>query len=364
MKDKQFKSVLIIGNGESRKDKECVEFIQNWKHEIWGCNSIYIEAKEGSIPRLDVLTGDRKALIPASEYKQKFNLTYRMYTRRTVEKGMRIPGVKPLKVPLRYTMDSGSTLVAKAIVDGYDEIFCVGFDLGGKDIYVKGHENRNKSRWIRNWRKIANELGLDNVHFVGKDHLPYILSNESDEKYAKMYLRGLNHLSYDVKGDVKWFDKVLILGNGKSREEDKKFIDMWDSEIWVCNWAYQEYSKLPRLDRVGTVHDEVALKALEFKKEYNAKYEIYCKDVIVGYENDLKPFKERRGWVTGCLMLLQALIEEYDEIYLSGFDFGGYDTYQKKDFQPSNAIKQFKAVGREFGLDNVRFVGKTPEFIV
>ena len=35
------KKVLILGNGESRK--KYMGFVQEWKDEIWGCNSIYLE---------------------------------------------------------------------------------------------------------------------------------------------------------------------------------------------------------------------------------------------------------------------------------------------------------------------------------
>ena len=123
---------------------------------------------------------------------------------------------------------------------------------------------------------------------------------------------------------------VLILGNGSTRLNHRGYVSSWQGEIWVCNRAYQEYHKLPRVDRVATVHGDVLLDAYNFKIDNSLNYQL-----LTSYRVQRKApnkvdgvFYEKRGWSTGNLAIVQALKEGYENITLVGFDFGGGDIYQ------------------------------------
>jgi hypothetical protein len=96
-----------------------------------------------------------------------------------------------------YQKDTGSTLVAEALTRGYD-VICVGFDLGGADIYSPGHEKKNKSSWVTRWRLIFTNFDPDRVTFWGYDHKPFILSHRPANEYALKYTRGSAHIPCDI----------------------------------------------------------------------------------------------------------------------------------------------------------------------
>ncbi len=361
------KEVLILGNGTSRVHHQ--DFVENWKGEIWACNSAYKEFHSGKLPRLDIVLGDYKALLEIVEFQKKKKTPYKLYGKNL--KTGQLQGVEVIDLERKFVNDSGSTLVAYALSKGYDKIYILGFDLGGKDLYVKNHDQRNKEKWIRNWRLIAGKWGLDKVEFIGYDHKPFILSNQPSETYAQLYMNGLNHIEYlgvnGIKPIVKK-TKVMLLGNGKSRLNKvvQNEIKTWDGEIWVCNHAYKEALNLPTLDRVGTVHEEVALEAIQFKEKHNLSYDIYMDKPIQNkkFQNEIKFFTEKRGWSTGNLMIAQAHIDGYKEIVLAGYDFGGPDIYQETD-RPGNGFStQFKFIKKRWGLNRIRFLGNQPNEIV
>lgn len=340
------KSVLIIGNGVSRKQYS--EFIKTWDSEIWACNRAFLEID--SFPRLDRLTGDSDAIIEAIAFRKKTKAKFTIYLRSCVYHNLidslKYPKeeVNEILIPDKFQKDSGTTLVAMAYIEGYTDIKCLGFDLGGKDLYVKHHETRNKSNWISNWRRIFSMYSPTRMEFIGKDHKPVILSNKPETVYARLYLNGKDHLQYEEFEDqkLKRSNKVLILGNGCSRLALKqKIFDSWKGEVWVCNAAYQEHLSLPRLDRVGTVHDQVALQADIYRKKNNLKFLIFSKNYNT---SGFCHFAREIGWSTGNLMIQQALIEEYDQIVLAGFDFGGRDIYQPKSLPGENFKNQFKQI--------------------
>ncbi len=150
------KSVLILGNGESRIDHE--KFIKNWENEIWVCNRCYLEHK--NFKNFTRMIGDFDPCNKAVIYKQQHNLNFDIYLR---YEGWRnrltySKQIKKLDVPDKYRADSGSTFVIQAIMEGY-EIHVVGMDLGGRDIYVKGLHKEDKSDWVDWWRRVARDYG-------------------------------------------------------------------------------------------------------------------------------------------------------------------------------------------------------------
>jgi hypothetical protein len=224
------KKVLILGNGKSRLKYK--DFVKKWDGEIWACNRAFLELASGDIPRINRLTGDSDALVIASEYRQKHGLKFEIYIRKPFQ-GEHVRGEKKLfTINPKYIKDSGTTWVCQALIEGYDQIYCVGFDLGGPDIYIAQHEKLNKKIWVERWRQIAQDFGLDKIIFVGLDHKPFILSNKPSDTYAKQYMN--NNISQPRQ--FKQLDTVMILGNGASRLKQLQFINEWKGEIWAYNW--------------------------------------------------------------------------------------------------------------------------------
>jgi len=365
---KKIKEVLIVGNGISRLEHQ--DFIQKWSGEIWACNSAYLEYYNGSLPRLDLIIGDISALKEIVEYKKRYGGKYRIFGKNP--KAKTLPGVEMIDIPGLFIKDSGSTLVARAIIKGYDKIYVIGFDLGGKDIYVQNHHIKNKEKWVRNWRLIRDELGLDKVIFIGKDHKPFIMSDEPSDYYAKLYLKGINHLEVNNKNaHIVLNEKVLILGNGKSRLQPsvKKFINKWRHRIWVCNEAYREVENVRTIKAVGCREKYMVDKALQYKLNNNYDYDIFTLkfDGFEEYENKqlgVFLFKEQRNWSTGILLVLQAIYEEFEEIVLGGFDFDNSNIYNSSEQNGALFKKQFLSVSKEFGIKNMSFIGKQPDFLI
>ena len=357
------KSVLILGNGVSRLQH--MDMIREWTGEIWGCNSIYKDLESGLIPRIDAITGDKVAIEAAVDSKEKNGYTYKVWSRGPRTLGMK--GTIDIKLATEYIYDSGTTLVCKALIDAYTNIVLVGFDLGGKDIYVPNHEMRNKSAWIARWRKIAKKFTLNNITFVGTDHKPYLLSNKPIDAYAKIYMQdGKNHLTHDYTTVETVSNEVLILGNGISRAAYDKFISRWKKELWVCNEAYCEATtKGYNITRVGSVHPIMIQEAYDFGVIKELDYTLYCNTPVEGLTGKHQFFTMKRGWSTGALSVCQALLEEFDKIHLLGFDFGGPDLYKENDVEGSNFKKQFMEMKRLLPTfkKKVEFIGGKPDFL-
>ena len=191
----EIRKVLIVGNGISRKDPDVDKFILNWTdHELWACNWAFKEYDSGELPRLDILIGDYTSLVESAPFILERKWKTKIYGKNA--RSVSINGVQMIPVESKYVRDSGTTLVALALKNKYDEIYIAGFDLGGKDIYQIKHERRNKSIWVENWRRLHKEFegGLQNIKFIGYDHMPYILSEKPSDMYAQVYMRGKNHL--------------------------------------------------------------------------------------------------------------------------------------------------------------------------
>lgn len=166
-------------------------------------------------------------------------------------------------------------------------------------------------------------------------------------------------------------EKVLILGNGTSRLSCKEYILHWDNEIWACNWAYKESKQYPNITRIGTVHDDVIEKALLFRSNMSADYDIWTVQWVLD-NTKIEPLKKsplikifhyKKVKNTGSLMILQGLYEKKD-IYLLGFDMGGPDIYQKTDRPKNSFRKQFIQIIKKFGNENIHFVGKQPDLTI
>lgn len=357
------KRVLILGNGISRLNY--LSFIDGWKAEIWGCNNIFRELDNGMLHHLDMLTGDKKALKDALRFKKEHECTYTVLARSMATFG--IPGTERIDIPDKYVYDSGTTLVCRALMKKYHEIYLVGFDLGGPDIYVDGHENRNKSSWIYRWRIISRDFGLDKIIFIGRDHKEFILSDQPTDTYAKLYMSGRDHLTADPLEIPRTSKDVMILGNGKSRLDCENIIHNWQQELWVCNEAYHEAKKFRHITRVCSVHSNMIREAYDFKVNNKLDYKLLGRYKIPELpEGEYYQFRDKHGWSTGSLAVSQAILEDYQSILLLGFDFGGPDVYKDYDVEGSNFQKQFIELKRMYPQQfkkKVQFVGKAPEFL-
>ena len=138
---------------------------------------------------------------------------------------------------------------------------------------------------------------------------------------------------------------ILILGNGTTRLDLEKEIGSFLCPIWVCNEAYQEKRQLKGISRVGTVHKEMVVQARKFRERFKLDYSIITKKRFSEHLRDKdETFIMEKGWSTGNLLILQALKEEYDRIYLAGFDFGGSDIYQPTSRPGGNFKNQFQEI--------------------
>lgn len=367
------RKVLIVGNGVSRLQHK--NFIDNWQDELWVCNSAYKEF--GHRKNLSRIIADASTMPVVVNWAKVSGTGARLVTTERVHELLEptiAEYVDVLTTPSNLQNDSGTSLVAQALQERYDEVYVAGFDLGGKDIYVPNHEKKSKTIWVECWRRIAKKYSLERIKFVGHDHKPFILSSKPTDTYAKVYTRNQDHIKTmenfveRKKKSRKLSKGVLILGNGVSRTKLKEFLNKWDGEIWACNWAFKEAFELPRLDRIGSVHKNVLERAEKYKKDHNLSYSLYGRDVS-GLEEIAVPFDEQRGWSTGSLMLVQALKEGYKKILLAGFDMGGPDIYQQDPIPGGNFKKQFETIHAEFDMSGVFFannyglfpVVRTPE---
>lgn len=170
--------MLIVGNGVSRLAYQ--EEIQNFDGDIWICNLAYKEKWLVEIATRwsghEDLIGKIKKIKEKNQYKfeiwandnkadKKFNFT---------------------------CYDTGTTIAKQSLIEGYD-IYCVGFDLGGADIYSSKHHLQNKTMWVRRWRELADKFGFERIHWIGQDHTK-ILKNKRYSEYYHIYKLGQSHI--------------------------------------------------------------------------------------------------------------------------------------------------------------------------
>lgn len=177
--------VLILGNGISRL--LLARRIAAWRGQIWGCNLAYTEPGIG--PRLTRLTGHASVMEEAWVYKAThpevhFEI-WGGHQGKAVGRTFTCPG--------EYRHDSGTTLVAQALHEGYD-VAAAGFDIGGPDIHSPRLWEQRKQTWVKRWRQILEHYGWDRVTFWGYDHMPYLKSSASVRRYSERYAAGIAHI--------------------------------------------------------------------------------------------------------------------------------------------------------------------------
>lgn len=176
--------VLLLGNGISRLLHE--PMIRQWRGELWAANYAYLEWGE----RLTRITGHNNVMAEAKAWRQQYGLTYKIMGRIGVESEAEIH----LQCPERFRKDSGITLAAEALEEGFDRVLCCGYDLGGADLLSEDLHLQFKSVWVRRWRELLAHYGSTRVEFIGWNHLPYLLSRRPADEYQRRYRRGLPHI--------------------------------------------------------------------------------------------------------------------------------------------------------------------------
>jgi len=192
------------------------------------------------------------------------------------------------------------------------------------------------------------------------------LSQKPSDAYAKVYMKSENHLTYDYTAIEVISNDVMILGNGISRQEYNDVIRNWKKELWVCNGAYVEsVQNKYGITRVSSVHPHMVCEAYDFKVKHKLNYALFCTIPVEGLSGKHYIFLEKRGWCSGALSVCQAILEDFDRIYLLGFDFGGADIYQDHKVTGDNFKKQFMEMKRLYPSfkKKIIFMGGNSDFL-
>lgn len=164
--------------------------IRLFSGERWACNYAYTDY--GLI--LNRISGHSEIFPAMAEWREKNNAHFKIM-------GGESPFKEYVDIPYtcdeKYHKDTGTTLLAQALHEGYD-VYCVGYDLGGHDVYSPGLKDQNKASWVKRWRIILRDFGHERVHFLGYDHKQFLLSNKPDNYYAKQYQKKKPHIDSAV----------------------------------------------------------------------------------------------------------------------------------------------------------------------
>lgn len=115
-------------------------------------------------------------------------------------------------------------------------------------------------------------------------------------------------------------NKAFVLGNGCSRKNADLNKLKEHGTIYGCNALYREFSP----DYLIAVDPKMIMEICE--KGYQLKNEVWT-NINTRYEklDNLKFFKNARGWSSGPTALHKACIDGKTEIYILGFDYFGID---------------------------------------
>lgn len=204
------KKVLIVGNGISRL--KFADQIESYEGEIWASNYAFRDFP-AIITRLN---GHTDPLVEAWAWKQEHGFKYEIYAGPIARKN---PYWKTFSCPPKWHRDSGTTNVAQALFEGFDQIDLVGFDLCGADVHSPGHERVDKTSWVVRWSEIAQEWGLDKLNFWGHCHKEFILSVLESPIRAKDYARDYKARRPHIPGDDY---KEIFRGFFMAKEKEKE----------------------------------------------------------------------------------------------------------------------------------------------
>lgn len=183
------KRVLILGNGLSRLLFHAE--IEAYEGEVWGCNFCYLEYPH----KLTRLAGHVQTMIAAQALAHETGLSMRVYGG---NQGSYPESHCTHTCPPWFYKDSGTTLVADALEEGFELVEVCGFDMGGADVGSPRHWRMNKTSWIGRWRKLYDHYqNRWCVRFWGQDHLPVITTSDGKvlSSYVAAYRSGAPHIT-------------------------------------------------------------------------------------------------------------------------------------------------------------------------
>jgi len=114
--------------------------------------------------------------------------------------------------------------------------------------------------------------------------------------------------------------RAFVLGNGRSRlKADLKKLKK-KGTIYGCNALYREFEP----DFLIAVDPKMVIEICESK--YQLTHEVWT-NPNSRYQNleNLKFFKNPRGWSSGPTAMLKACLDVHKEIYILGFDYYGVE---------------------------------------
>lgn len=143
--------VLILGNATDRLDQ--LDFIKNWKEEIWVCNYAF---KEFNLPQINLVGSVHQYVAEeAVMFKKVNNLNYRILCNSFTD-------LKEIEPFIKYRgFSTGSELILQAINEGYKKIYLAGFCFihdCKTDIYTK---NLVVDNFQKQWEIIQEEKPKD-----------------------------------------------------------------------------------------------------------------------------------------------------------------------------------------------------------
>lgn len=228
--------VLIVGNGISRL--AFTDQIKTYKGEIWACNNAYKEFG----PYLKRLTGHVDVLYEAEKYRNEHNLSFEIWSGNLGK-----PDINWRKfiVPAKWYRDSGTTLIAEALFERYDNIELVGFDLGGADVYALDQYKVDKTSWVKRFVDIEKEWSLKSIKWWGYNHTPFIQKCVKNPGFAHMYYKAY--------------------GEGDPHIKDMSYINLFKSMVnstpntdKLCNYRV----KFPN-GYIGVIKADIAKRLIE-----------------------------------------------------------------------------------------------------
>jgi len=149
---------------------------------------------------------------------------------------------------------------------------------------------------------------------------------------------------------------VLIIGNGISRLDYSEEIKNFDGEIWSCNYAFREFGEI--LDRI-TGHREPMEECLREKKNKGWKVKVFSS--LINPVPECENFTIDRYWLrdSGTSLVVQAIKENFDNIYVAGFDLGGADVHSPNHWMLDKTVwvRRWAEIFQKFTLDKIIFIG-------
>ena len=160
------------------------------------------------------MNGHKKWMDLANEAKLKNGWTFDVWC--SLEDNIVDFPHKMFTIDEKFWHNAGTTFVTQALHEGY-KVWVIGFDLGGFDIYGYDVVYGSHDPWVKRWRDIEKYYGLENVTFIGYNHKPYILSDQSIGQYTKHYKRANRpHIKTDEY--IRLFEQFKI-----ERKKDRDF---------------------------------------------------------------------------------------------------------------------------------------------